>query len=980
LAIRTSSQTGNTNSAPFAFGSAVVAGDQLVVASPHTVTVDSSVALGTSPPQTPTTVPSIALGTGTTVTSLPSGVYQFRYTYVDSGGKESSPTVNIGSGSVVNGTSKPRVTFPALPSGVSSISLYLSAAGGVAGTETLYASGITTTTTDLISGSWTNGTLSQAASAALPNATAVKVNAGGTLAGSGGSTLTCRGDVVIGNTSGSGTLQGWAGGTLTFDPSAAASPTNAGYVLWFGDANNFSTNYANLTTSGTSSGSRFTIQTAAGGNKAARAAFGIGAFGIFTDAIAVNASHVNYTGMGDSTTDAIPSTPSTSSLTFSDWVIDTCGRFQVSAGLTGTVTFSGCTAKNSTNATNGVFFTNTAGVATGAKAVSNCIFLDPPNLPSNGWSYSGCYFHRGWTVSGNSQPWTQFDGNFVRNSAAASGALSLNGDITNSYVIYDTGWPVSASGTAASATSTTLTIAGTPWSAHAFQSVGSGAEFDCVVTGGTGAGQVRQITDNTSSVLTIAPAWTVTPDATSTFSVCHTIVNPHYTAPTGLSGNGGSLTSVTNASTLIDNTQIATHNTTVTTGANSATQLVGSTASWQAGDLIQFNGGNVTQAVTRRVVSVTDATHVVLDQPINTTTTTTLAKKGTGGAAWTTLTAAQYTGYTLTMETGAAAGLTGTITSIAIASGTINLAAPLGITPSAGDKYKITLNQQCNGNVYEGMTCSAEGDGWQVPAQPMVNFIQRTNVFLPNASGLDCSATPITTSPNQNSTAYITAEHNTFVMGSQAYGLNEIGTATFDMCPGVIVSFRSNLGWSPLTAGSYPTGPFGGSGGPYLLQDENGSHTTQDIVAAGLADYNAAYRVNAGYANTTQGYTATGYNLKCSTAPGVHDQTSAIASAGPQFVDSTRNLGKWAVARGYSASASPITQTSDALTALQADTTRIADLVTYVRAGFVVQNSALNNAGHDAATIGAMGYQAAGGLFPFFTDQSHSGGFWDGGY
>jgi hypothetical protein len=63
------------------------------------------------------------------------------------------------------------------------------------------------------------------------------------------------------------------------------------------------------------------------------------------------------------------------------------------------------------------------------------------------------------------------------------------------------------SGTATSGTSNTL--------------VNSGASFASVgqvrITGGTGSGQTRRVTATTSTTLTVQPAWSVTPDATSTY-------------------------------------------------------------------------------------------------------------------------------------------------------------------------------------------------------------------------------------------------------------------------------------------------------------------------------------------------------------------------------------------------------------------------------------------------------------------------------
>src|SRR5271165_3143827 len=75
---------------------------------------------------------------------LAAGTYYAQYTFVDpfgetlAGGESAQFTVAAGQ--------VPTVTLPALPVGVQAINLYLTAPGGAAGTETLYATGITTTT------------------------------------------------------------------------------------------------------------------------------------------------------------------------------------------------------------------------------------------------------------------------------------------------------------------------------------------------------------------------------------------------------------------------------------------------------------------------------------------------------------------------------------------------------------------------------------------------------------------------------------------------------------------------------------------------------------------------------------------------------------------------------------------------------------------------------------------------------------------
>jgi hypothetical protein len=101
--------------------------------------------LGTAPTVDPT-------GGGGSGGSLQAGVYFIQYTFVgpfgetwgSAGHTGASPvTFTVGAGEI------PRVTLPALPTGATSIKIYLTQAGEAAGTETLYASGITTTTHDL---------------------------------------------------------------------------------------------------------------------------------------------------------------------------------------------------------------------------------------------------------------------------------------------------------------------------------------------------------------------------------------------------------------------------------------------------------------------------------------------------------------------------------------------------------------------------------------------------------------------------------------------------------------------------------------------------------------------------------------------------------------------------------------------------------------------------------------------------------------
>jgi len=70
-----------------------------------------------------------------------------------------------------------------------------------------------------------------------------------------------------------------------------------------------------------------------------------------------------------------------------------------------------------------------------------------------------------------------------------------------------------ATGTATAGTSTTLTNSIKAWGTNMW------ANYQVRITAGTGIGQIRPITSNTGTVLTVSTAWTITPDATSVYSI-----------------------------------------------------------------------------------------------------------------------------------------------------------------------------------------------------------------------------------------------------------------------------------------------------------------------------------------------------------------------------------------------------------------------------------------------------------------------------
>lgn len=70
-----------------------------------------------------------------------------------------------------------------------------------------------------------------------------------------------------------------------------------------------------------------------------------------------------------------------------------------------------------------------------------------------------------------------------------------------------------ATGTATAGASSTITNSGKAWSTNMW------TNYQIRITAGTGKGQIRTVASNTGTVITVSAAWTVTPDATSVYSL-----------------------------------------------------------------------------------------------------------------------------------------------------------------------------------------------------------------------------------------------------------------------------------------------------------------------------------------------------------------------------------------------------------------------------------------------------------------------------
>jgi hypothetical protein len=92
-------------------------------------------------------------------------------------------------------------------------------------------------------------------------------------------------------------------------------------------------------------------------------------------------------------------------------------------------------------------------------------------------------------------------------------SLGTDGKMCGTPAWIDGGFKGFATGTATSATGTTLSNSAKTWTTNQW------ANSQVRITAGTGQGQIRTVASNTGTTLTVSAAWTTTPDATSQYSI-----------------------------------------------------------------------------------------------------------------------------------------------------------------------------------------------------------------------------------------------------------------------------------------------------------------------------------------------------------------------------------------------------------------------------------------------------------------------------
>jgi hypothetical protein len=244
--------------------------------------------------------------------------------------------------------------------------------------------------------------------------------------------------------------------------------------------------------------------------------------------------------------------------------------------------------------------------------------------------------------------------------------------------------------------------------------------------------------------------------------------------------------------------------------------------------------------------------------------------------------------------------------------------------------------------IFEATNTSNDGEGDANAAGPAVQSIK--NCLVLATHGTTVSAGTLLTVNVASGGQAITVEHNT-VVGAPTNGAINYAEATSTAEAGQLASVKSNLFVN-----------LGAAGATTFKVFDVGHQTTggvEDVLSPANGDYNASlnYRLTPQAGNS---YTNAnnGYQGNFSAVPGTNDIT---ISADP-FVDSTRNLRTWGASKGTDGSLAA------AVALVKGDPTLIAEadtgLLDWVFAGFAVNDAALQDAGHDAVTIGAMEFEA----------------------
>jgi len=248
--------------------------------------------------------------------------------------------------------------------------------------------------------------------------------------------------------------------------------------------------------------------------------------------------------------------------------------------------------------------------------------------------------------------------------------------------------------------------------------------------------------------------------------------------------------------------------------------------------------------------------------------------------------------------------------------------------------YADYRNTTIEGCIFETVADSDDGDGFQTGTWTApYELILKNNIGLPSPAG-HSPGDLLNMASDVDTLCKLT--HNTWLCGGISAAMivyGELGTPAYaDQ-----IQVQSNIVWANAGHTGYVANRF---------------DQTPNIASDVIDPDNCSHNWRWGLANGTEGNgfndAETGNDM-FSVGTGTFDQECS-PGGDPQFADSTRNLAKWSA---YKEEAETV---AAGLTLLRGDTSLIADLVTWVKAGFVVENPDLYEAGHDNETIGACAY------------------------
>jgi hypothetical protein len=337
-------------------------------------------------------------------------------------------------------------------------------------------------------------------------------------------------------------------------------------------------------------------------------------------------------------------------------------------------------------------------------------------------------------------------------------------------------------------------------------------------------------------------------------------------------------------------------------------------------------------------------------------------KKGTAAVSGnaTTLTAGSgaftvvdsFVGYTCAFTAGTGAGQVVTVASNTAT--VLTFTAPVATPADATTVFDLYRTVKVNDTIVEYSGTEPGGDYCLGVANPNDYEVNR-NIILPNLMGGN-SGTLITAFASNNADVVprsLAVEHNTYHTGEQCLAVLEgFVQSPVTQFPISVTSLKGNIAWSNPDFDL--TGPSNALG-PYFLTCVVGAmnpagNPSNWGLTAGAASHNCGWNLNPGSLGN-------GYNINCTSA-GAND----LFGTNPGFVDRTRCLSTWAVARGSTATFKHL-KNADALAYLKADPYLIDDLTAHIREGFRPTNEALRTAAHDGTQMGAiaMAWSFAGG-------------------